>query len=171
MSSQQGRGALDRQELWEEYERWQGVVPSSIAFDALWKLTVYRKALFLSDMAWNDCTRLYKNKRTVSLADQLYRAIGSISANISEGYSRCTGRDRARFFEYALGSAREGRGWYFKGRHTLGYELAQHRSEQLAEVISMLLAIIPRQRTNGIREEPAIYKTEGDSEEKVERIA
>ena len=111
---------------------------------------------------------MYKEKRTVSLADQLYRAIGSISANIAEGYSRGTGRDRARFFEYALGSAREGRDWYFKGRHALGYELAQHRSEQLAEVISMLVAIIPRQRTNGIREESALYQTQGDSEEKVE---
>ena len=35
----------------------------------------------------------------------------------------------------------------------------------------MLVAIIPRQRTNGIREEAMIYETEGDSEEKVERIA
>ena len=134
-------------------------------------MTVYRKALFLSDAAWNDCTKLYNNKRTVSLADQLYRAIGSISANIAEGYSRGTGKDRARFFEYALGSAREGRDWYFKGRHVLGNELAQHRSLQLAEVIAMLVAIIPRQRTNGIKEEPAIYRTEGDGEEKVERIA
>lgn len=162
---------MDNDELWGEYERWQGVVPSSITLDALWKMTMYRKALFLGDVAWSDGTRLRKNARTVSLADQLYRAIGSISANIAEGYSRGTGRDRARFFEYALGSAREGRDWYFKARHTLGYELAQHRSEQLAEVISMLVAIIPRQRTNGIREESALYQVQGDSEEKVERIA
>ena len=35
----------------------------------------------------------------------------------------------------------------------------------------MLVALIPRQRTNGISEEPAIYKMEGDGEEKVESIA
>lgn len=163
--------AIDRRELWREYERWQGVVPSSITVDPLWKMIVYRKSLFLSDMAWNDCIRLYKNKRTVSLADQLYRAVGSISANVAEGYSRGTGMDRARFFEYALGSAREGRDWYFKGRHTLGYEPAQCRSEQLAEVISMLVALIPLQRTNGIREESVLYQTQGDGEEKVESVA
>ena len=163
--------AIDRRELWREYGSWEGAVPSSITVDPLWKMIVYRKSLFLSDMAWNDCIRLYKDKRTAALADQLYRAIGSISANIAEGYSRGTDRDRARFFEYALGSAREGRDWYFKARHTLGYELAQHRSEQLAEVISMLVALIPRQRTNGIREESALYQTQGEGEERVERIA
>ena len=41
---------MDRQELWKEYERWQDVVPSSITLDALWKMTMYRKALFLSDI-------------------------------------------------------------------------------------------------------------------------
>ena len=162
---------MNGDELWGEYERWQGVVPSSIALDALWKMTMYRKALFLGDASWSDCTKLRGNARTVSLADQLYRAAGSISANIAEGYSRGTGRDRARFFVYALGSAREGRDWYFKGRHTLGTELAERRSQQLSEVISMLLAIIPRQRNNGIREEATFYDTEGVGEEKVEGIA
>ena len=55
-------------------------------------MIVYRKSLFLSDMAWNDCISLYKNRRTVSLADQLYRAVGSISANVAEGYSKGTGK-------------------------------------------------------------------------------
>ncbi len=47
-------------------------------------------------------------------ADSLWKmTVGSIRANIAEGYSRGTGKDRARFYEYALGSARESRDWYF----------------------------------------------------------
>jgi four helix bundle protein len=52
----------------------------------------------------------------LGLSDQLYEAVGSVSANLAEGYSRGTGKDRARFYEYALGSARESRDWYFKAR-------------------------------------------------------
>ena len=64
----------------------------------------------------------------------LYRSVGSVSANIAEGYSRGTGKDRARFYEYALGSARESRDWYFKARHILGNEVVTHRLSLLTEV-------------------------------------
>jgi len=50
----------------------------------------------------------------------LYRAVGSIKANIAEGYSHRSGKDQARFYEYSLGSARESRGWYYDARHILG---------------------------------------------------
>jgi four helix bundle protein len=67
--------------------------------------------LFLNDLGWRDTARLVRERRTIGLYDQLYRAAESISANLDEGYSRGTGRDRARFYEYALGSARESRDW------------------------------------------------------------
>jgi four helix bundle protein len=56
--------------------------------DVLWKVQVYRLALFTAEIGWQDVTKLMQDKRTVSLADQLYRSLGSISANIAEGYSR-----------------------------------------------------------------------------------
>ncbi|MFQ5594528.1 MAG: four helix bundle protein, partial [Anaerolineae bacterium] len=56
-----------------------------------------------------------QDRQTLGLSDQLYRALVSISSNIAEGYSRGTGKGRAQFYEYALGSARESRDWYFKG--------------------------------------------------------
>ena len=56
-----------------------------------------------------------QDRRTIGLADQLYRSLGSIGANLAEGYSRGTGKDRAHFYEYALGSARESRDWYYIG--------------------------------------------------------
>ena len=128
------------------YKEWEGIVPSSTTNDVLWKVSVYRYSLFLGDIAWPDVTRLMQDRRTIGLADQLYRAIGSISANIAEGYSRGTGKDRARFYEYALGSARESRDWYFKARHILGAEIIEHRFIILTEIIKLLLTMVPQQR-------------------------
>ena len=104
----------------ESYEAWLASVPAEITGDSLWKMKAYRLALFAADLGWHDVTKLMRDKRTQDLANQLYRALGSIGANLAEGYSRGTGRDRARFYEYALGSARENRTWYFNGRHVLG---------------------------------------------------
>ena len=102
-----------------DYREWERNVPAEIVGDVLWKMEAYRLALFASDLAWSDATRLAQDRRTVGLSDQLYRAVGSVGANTAEGYSRSSGKDRARFYEYSLGSAREGRDWYYKGRAAL----------------------------------------------------
>src|SRR5580765_5186990 len=104
------------------FQEWLETVPEEIKADSVWKSEAYRLALFAADLAWHDVTKLVRDKRTISLGDQLYRAAGAVSADIEEGYSRGTGKDRARFYEYGLGSAREARGWCFKGRHVLGHE-------------------------------------------------
>src|SRR6478609_9960056 len=96
------------------YEEWEGSVPSEIRNDTLWKVEAYRRALFACEIGWTDVTKLIQDGRTKSLADQLYRSLGSIGANIAEGYSRGTSKERAHFYEYALGSAREARDWYYK---------------------------------------------------------
>jgi four helix bundle protein len=100
-----------------------------------------------------------RDKRTLALLGQLYRASGSISANAAEGYSRGTGRDRARFYEYALGSARESRDWCYKGRHILGEAITGHRLQLLTEIIRILLTMIPQQRERVLREEGTQYQT------------
>lgn len=71
--------------------------------------------------------------------------------------SRNKGLDRARFFEYALGSARESRAWYYKSRHILSREVTQHRIELLTQIIAMLVPAIKHQRQHSIREEQAEY--------------
>jgi hypothetical protein len=76
-----------------------------------------------------------------------------VSADIEEGYSRGTGKDRARFYEYGLGSAREARGWYFKGRHVLGEPVIAYRIDLLTHVIRLLLTMVPDQRGQVLREE------------------
>ena len=118
---------------------------------------VYRFAVFASDLAWQDMSRLIKDRRMVSVADQLYRAIGSIGANIAEGYSRRSGKDQARFYEYALGSAREARGWYRQGQHVLTETVVIHRVRLLTQIIRLLLTVIPAERGYGLREEQASY--------------
>lgn len=66
--------------------------------DPLWKLKAYRLAIGLIDVARENATRISRVRLFEPEARQLYRAVGSIAANISEGYSRSGGADRARFF-------------------------------------------------------------------------
>jgi four helix bundle protein len=141
-----------------KFSEWEKNVPKVIQTDVLWKMKVYRLALFLSDICWNDVSSLVGDQRTKSLSNQLYRAVGSIAANIEEGYSKQSGKDRARFYEYALGSARESRGWYYRGRHVLDEKVFEHRAWLLTEVIKMLLSIVPAERSLKLCEEPAVYE-------------
>ena len=139
------------------YEEWVDSIPPEISGDSLWKMEAYRLALFVADVGWHDVTKLIQDKRTVGLADQLYRALGSISANLAEGYSRGTGKDRARFYEYALGSARESRDWYFKGRHVPGKEVTSHRLRLVTQIVRLLLTMVPEQRGSHLREDRSEY--------------
>lgn len=126
--------------------QWEASLPQTITGDPLWNIRAYRLALRLADEAWGDVSLLAKDLRTAALANQLYKAVGSISANIGEGYSRGSPRERAHFYEYALGSAREARDWYFKARHSLESERASQRLDALTDVIRLLLVMIPQQR-------------------------
>jgi four helix bundle protein len=143
-----------------DYEEWEASAAQEIKNDSLWRMKAYRLALFVADLGWDDATALMKDRRTIGLADQLYRALGSISANIAEGYSRGTGRDRAHFYEYSLGSARESREWCHKGRHILGSSVTTHRLRILSEIIRLLLTTVPQQRGQILREDLETYSVE-----------
>jgi four helix bundle protein len=139
---------------------WQESLADEIKKDSLWQMTAYRLALFASDLGWRDTTKLAGDRRLRGLSDQLYRALGSISANLAKGYSLGTGKDRARFYEYALGSARESRDWYFKARYALGDQVYLHRLALLTRIIQLLLKTIPQQRGSTLREQPKTYQTD-----------
>ncbi len=142
-----------------KYADWQGTVFVEIKNDPIWKLEVYRLALFAGDIGWHDVLTLSKNKLMYSIADQLHRSLGSISANLTEGYSRSKGLDRARFIEISLGSARESRDWYYKSKHVLSPEVIKHRMGLTTHIIAMLTPMITHQRKNAIREEQSAYLT------------
>jgi four helix bundle protein len=145
------------------FEQWLESVPQTLRADALWKSEAYRLAVFAGDLAWHDATKLVGDRRIIGLSDQLYRAVGSISANFSEGYSRQSAKDQARFYEYALGSAREARGWYYKGRHILTERVANHRMELLTQIARLLLTIIPAERGYAMKEGSADYSIVSES--------
>lgn len=138
-----------------KYQDWLDEVPKEIKNDAVWNLKVYRAALFLSDLCWEDTQKIIDN-RFFSLADQLYDATGSVSANITEGFSRNSRKEKARFYEIALSSARESKGWYFKSRHLLGRKKALHRIKLLTSIIKLLLRMINEKRGNTKVSEPEI---------------
>jgi four helix bundle protein len=141
-----------------KYQEWETSVPVAIREDSLWKVKVYRLALFSCKIGWQDITKLSREGRTRSLSDQLYRALGSISANIAEGYSRGTSKERAHFYEYALGSAREARDWYYKTEEILPAPVVAHRIMLLSEITRMLLVMIPDQRGRILKEETVEYE-------------
>lgn len=146
-------------ESFVNFQEWMEQVAPEFKDDVLWKMTVFHIAMFLGDLSWFDVTKLVADRRTIELSDQLYDAVGSIDVNIAEGYSRSSGKDRARFMEYALGSARESRQWYYKGRHVLSEKVAFHRIQLLTQIIRLLLTITPKERSRTIREEQAPYYT------------
>jgi four helix bundle protein len=149
------------------YQEWLVTVPIEITQDPLWKLEVYRLGLFVAEIGWEDIVLLNKNNLTRDAADQIIRSLDSISANIAEGYSRSTGKDRARYFEYALGEAREARDRYFKARRVLKHEVVLHRMKLLTQIVKMLNALVPTQRKHGLREEKGVYITLSNLENEI----
>jgi four helix bundle protein len=139
------------------YTEWLPTVFPEITNDPLWHMEVYRLGLFIGDIAWLDVCKLAQDHRTLEISDQLYRSVGSISANIAEGYSKASKKDQARFYEYSLGSAREARDWYFKARHVLGNEVTLHRIRLLVQIIRPLLKLVPEFRGKKISEEQSEY--------------
>jgi four helix bundle protein len=135
----------------EGFAEWETTVPESVRRDPIWRTPAYRYALWLSDLAKQDARVLRANADTRSDVDQFLRAVGSISANLAEGYSRRTGAERARYYDYARATAREAKDWYFKGRAALGEALVAQRHALLERIIRILTAVIPREREDGSR--------------------
>ena len=120
-------------------------VAAASSNDPLFRMRAYQIAKDLLQAAWLDAKTLSGDPITQQISGQLYAAIGSISANIGEGYSRSSGIDRSRIFEYALGSVRESMTWYQAAQPVLG-DAVLTRLNDLEEVRRLLLAIIPRER-------------------------
>jgi four helix bundle protein len=114
-------------------------------------MRVYRLACELVRESWEDADKLTRHRAMEKIAAQLYAAVGSIAANLGEGYAHSSGKDRARIFEYALGSARESIVWFRSAEPVLGADVVATRVDKLDEIRRMLMAIIPRERGRLIR--------------------
>ena len=110
-----------------------------------------RLAREVTSDCWDDAEKLKQNEITRKIAGQLYKSVTSIGANLGEGYSRGSGKERANIFEYALGSTRESMMWYRSGVRILGRQVVDARLNKLEEIRRLLLATIPRERGRRIR--------------------
>ena len=119
--------------------------------DPLQRMRAYQLACELVSESWQDVEILAHHRAMDKVSGQLYAAVGSIAANLGEGYAHSSGKERARFFEYALGSARESTAWFRSAEPLLGPEVVTKRVEKLDEIRRLLLAIIPRERGRLIR--------------------
>ena len=126
-------------------------VSADTSHDPLARMRVFELATLLGPDCFEDAQALSANPITKGIAGQLYAAVGSISANISEGYSRSSGKDRARIFECALGSVRESMSWYKSSEPVLGGAVVKDRRDRLEEMRRLLLAIIPRERGRAMK--------------------
>ena len=131
-----------------DYERWLRTVPVDITDDTLWRMTAYRYSLYAMAKSQSDVPVLARCRETRGLIDQLLRAVGGISANLEEGYSRSSGRERAHFYEYSLGSARESRGWYYKCAVALPGEILIARMSLLTQIVRILTVVVPEERAS-----------------------
>jgi four helix bundle protein len=133
------------------YADWERTVLRSERADALWRVQAYRLGRFLGSRTRADLRSICTLPLGRPVVAQLWRAAGSIPANIAEGYSRGTGADRARIYEYALGSTRECVVWYEQLREILDDRLIDERIDLLVQVKCLLIASLPSTRTERIR--------------------
>src|SRR5436190_13562828 len=106
--------------------------------DRLDEIEFYKKSLELWDDFWTDSEILLKDIRGKEVARQLTRSVGSISANIEEGYGRGYGKEYPHFLRISRGSARETRGWYKRAKFLLPKDIITARDAELSEIIAML---------------------------------
>jgi len=65
--------------------------------DRLNEIVFYQLSLELWDDCWKDTEILSKDFRGKEITKQLIRSVGSISANIEEGYGRGFGKEYPQF--------------------------------------------------------------------------
>ena len=130
----------------EGFAEWEATVPESFRRDPIWRTPAYRYGVWLSELAKQDARLMRADPGTRADVDQFLRAVGGISSNLAEGYSFSSGRERARYYDYARATSRESRDWYFKARGVLGNDVVEHRLSVLERIIRILTAVIPRER-------------------------
>ena len=134
------------------FAEWEAKLPAGFKRDPIWRTPAYRYGAWLADLAKADAKLLFANWESRNTAEQLIRACEAISSNLAEGYGCTSGRERARYYGYALTSARESLDWYLKAREVLSAETIEHRSSVLDRIIRILTVVIPRERQRSRRE-------------------
>jgi four helix bundle protein len=106
-------------------------------------LIIWQKAMDLyDDFMRDDSEVLGKDYRGREIVRQLIRSIGSISANIEEGYGRATGREFKRYLIISRASARESKGWYLRSKTLINSYTIDSRIKGIDEILAMINSMI-----------------------------
>lgn len=110
--------------------------------DPLLRYPAYVKALEFYDRVMEDTDSLLHDPRGVSIAKQMTRSSGSISANFEEGYGQGTTPEFLHSLRLANGEARETKGWYRRSKRFMPKELIERRMAEGDEVIALISSMI-----------------------------
>ena len=124
-----------------ELAEWEPTVSPAETGDPLWKLHAYRLSRYQLHCCLTDIRQVQPPLNRDG-AEQLRRSVASICANLSEGYSRRTPVDRARFYSYALGSLREAAVWYLSLSSILPTTTLAHRLGLIAQERRLVLGVL-----------------------------
>ncbi|HKZ45905.1 MAG TPA: four helix bundle protein [Thermodesulfobacteriota bacterium] len=109
-------------------------------------LIVWQKAVELFTLAVKDVERFPQKKASRIIEDQLLRAVGSISANIAEGFGRKGAKELSYHLGVSKGSSAESEDWYEKIKN-IGYldeNTIKDRLGRLDEIRKMLNSFISK---------------------------
>ena len=130
-----------------EMETWFATLPAAESADPVWRLQAYRLARFAVHVSWPHASVLRRMPLGQCTANQLWRAVAAVPADIAEGFSRSSPADRIRFLEYALGSVREALSWYAAGQLILPAADLSLPTATLRSTRNLLLKMISSQRS------------------------
>jgi len=105
-------------------------------------LRFYQMSMEIWDCCWKDTELMMNDIRGREIVKQLIRSVGSVSANIEEGYGRGKGKEYPHFLRIARGSANESAGWYIKSKFLLNQEVVKERTEKLNAISAMITKTI-----------------------------
>jgi four helix bundle protein len=146
-----------------DFAAFEASPPDAYDGDPIWRTRMFRMAAYLGGRCSADVSRL-GSRVSLHAAHQFVRAVGSVSANIAEGYSRGATSDRARFYTYALGSAREALAWIDALGATPWPPRAEYRDllvqirRQLLTAIKAMRPALGERRTGARRHAPIAYR-------------
>lgn len=122
------------------YQEWLLTVDKMVTRWSMWRLEVYRLAMYLAELAFLDVNRIVAQEPAFEGDDFLLRTT-KVGAKIAFGHGPGFRTIQLEGFNEALESARAARHWYEHASIWLGIERSRHRLRLLDIIIHNLLVL------------------------------